>query len=88
MTKVKLATRRKINNLSCYEMRLNLGKMGSVRIAFTVHDEQVVVWYLSTSLQKSEFSKELEKSLAYAGYDFRVSFFQFAIASSFDDFPL
>lgn len=64
MTKVKLATRRKINNLSCYEMRLNLSKMGSVRIAFTVHDEQVVVWYLSTSLQKSEFSKELEKSLA------------------------
>lgn len=64
MAKVKLATRRKINNLSCYEMRLNLGKMGSVRIAFTVHDEQVVVWYLSTSLQKSEFSKELEKSLA------------------------
>ena len=64
MTKVKLATRRKINNLYCYEMRLNLGKMGSVRIAFTVHDEQVVVWYLSTSLQKSEFSKELEKSLA------------------------
>lgn len=45
-------------------MRLNLGKMGSVRIAFTVHDEQVVVWYLSTSLQKSEFSKELEKLLA------------------------
>lgn len=61
MTKVKLATRRKINNLPCYEMRLNLGKMGSVRIAFTVHDDQVVVRYLSTSLQKSEFSKELEK---------------------------
>lgn len=64
MTKVKLATRGKINNLPGYEMRLNLGKMGSVRIAFTVHDEQAVVWYLSTSLQKSEFSKELEKSLA------------------------
>lgn len=63
MSKVKLATRKKINNLPCYEMRLNLGKNGSVRIAFTVHDNQATVYYLTTTLQKSEFSKELEKAL-------------------------
>lgn len=63
MSKVKLATRKKINNLPCYEMRLNLRNIGSVRIAFTVHDNQTTVYYLTTTLQKSEFSKELEKTL-------------------------
>lgn len=63
MSKVKLATRKKINNLPCYEMRLNLGKAGSVRIAFTVYDNQATVYYLTTTLQKSEFSKELDKAL-------------------------
>lgn len=63
MSKVKLATRKKINNLPCYKMRLNLRNIGSVRIAFTVHDNQTTVYYLTTTLQKSEFSKELEKKL-------------------------
>ncbi|MCK2063263.1 hypothetical protein J3997_03635 [Lactobacillus acidophilus] len=63
MSKVKLATRKKINNLPCYEMRLNLRNIGSVRIAFTVHDNQTTIYYLTTTLQKSEFSKELEKTL-------------------------
>ena len=63
MSKVKLATRKKINNLPCYERRLNLRNIGSVRIAFTVHDNQTTVYYLTTTLQKSEFSKELEKTL-------------------------
>lgn len=66
MSKVKLATRKKINNLPCYEMRLNLGNLGSVRIAFTVRDHQATVHYLTTTLQKSEFSKELEKVLKNA----------------------
>ena len=48
MSKVKLATRKKLNNLPCYEMRLNLGNTGSVRIAFTVHDNQATVYYLTT----------------------------------------
>lgn len=63
MSKVKLATRKKINNLPCYEMRLNLGNIGSVRIAFTVYDNQATVYYLTTTLQKSEFSKEIENVL-------------------------
>ncbi len=68
MTKVKVATQQKINGLPinglpCYEMRLNLGKMGSVRIAFTVYDNQAQIHYLTTTLQKDEFSKELEKIL-------------------------
>lgn len=63
MTKVKVATQQKVKGLPCYEMRLNLGKMGSVRIAFTVHEDHAQVYYLTTTLQKNEFSKELEKAL-------------------------
>lgn len=37
--------------------------MGSVRIAFTVYDNQAQIHYLTTTLQKDEFSKELEKIL-------------------------
>lgn len=59
MTKVKLATRQKLNGQSCYEMRLNLGKVGSVRIAFTVNQNQSTIYYLTTTLQKSAFSNEL-----------------------------
>ena len=63
MSKVKLATRKKINNLPCYEMRLNLGKAGSIRITFTVYDNQATVYYLTKTKKKSEFSKELDKAL-------------------------
>lgn len=63
MTKVKLALREKVNSLPCYEMRLNLGKLGSVRIAFTLHHEQATVYFLTTDLQKSTFSQEVAKRL-------------------------
>lgn len=63
MKKVKLATRNKVNGLSCYEMCLNLGKIGSVRIAFTLEKDQAIVYYLTTILQKDKFSKALDKAL-------------------------
>lgn len=50
MTKVKLAIRNEVNGLPCYEFRLNLGKIGSVRIAFTVYNDLAtirVVLYIS-----------------------------------------
>lgn len=61
MTKVKLATHQKLNDQPCYEMRLNLGKVGSVRIAFTVNHNQSTIYYLTTTLQKNSFSHELAK---------------------------
>lgn len=63
MTKVKLALRQRGNGLPCYEMRLNLGKVGSVRMAFTVEHNQATVYFLTTDLQKSEFSREVTKVL-------------------------
>ncbi|NRO89070.1 hypothetical protein [Lactobacillus helveticus] len=43
MTKVKLAIRNEVNGLPCYEFRLNLGKIGSVRIAFTVYNDLATI---------------------------------------------
>ncbi|RVU71563.1 MULTISPECIES: hypothetical protein [Lactobacillus] len=60
MTKVKLAIREKINGLACYEFRLNLGKIGSVRIAFTFHQELATIYFITTDLQKSTFSNEIQ----------------------------
>lgn len=61
MTKVKLAPNRRIDDLPCYEMRLNAGKIGSVRIAFTIQDHQAKVYLITTDLQKSSFSERINK---------------------------
>ncbi|GGI63542.1 hypothetical protein [Limosilactobacillus caviae] len=61
MTKVKLACKERINGQPIYEFRLNVGKIGSIRIAFTVFDNQVAVYFITTKLQKSVFSQEFSK---------------------------
>ncbi len=61
MSKVKLATNKRINDLPCYEFRLNAGKIGSVRIAFTVQGQQAMVYLITTDLQKSSFSEKVNK---------------------------
>ncbi|WP_302117473.1 hypothetical protein [uncultured Limosilactobacillus sp.] len=61
MTKVKLASKERINGQPIYEFRLNVGKIGSIRIAFTVFDNQVAVYFITTKLQKSVFSQEFSK---------------------------
>lgn len=60
MTKVKLACRQKIAGQSIYEFRLNLGKLGSARVAFSVTGDQAVVYFITTHLQKATFSHEFE----------------------------
>ncbi|AFR21861.1 hypothetical protein [Lactobacillus helveticus] len=47
MTKVKLAIRNEVNGLPCYEFRLNLGKIGSVRIAFTVYNDLATIYFIN-----------------------------------------
>lgn len=63
MPKVKVATPRKIAGLTCYEFRLNLGQLGSARLAFTVRATQVTVYDISQNLQKATFSRELDRVL-------------------------
>ena len=67
MTKVKLATRKKIAGKSLYEFRLNVGKIGSVRIAFTEDQDNAIVYFISKDIQKSSFSKEFEKIINKRG---------------------
>lgn len=61
MTKVKLATRKKIAGKSLYEFRLNVGKIGSVRIAFTKDQDKVIIYFISSHLQKATFTHELDR---------------------------
>ncbi|WP_300923742.1 hypothetical protein [uncultured Limosilactobacillus sp.] len=61
MSKVKLATRKKIAGKSLYEFRLNVGKIGSVRIAFTEDQDNAIVYFISSSLQKTTFTYELDR---------------------------
>lgn len=64
MTKVKLASRQKVAGQSVYEFRLNLGKLGSARLAFTVQNKQVTVYFITSDLQKSSFSRDFDRILA------------------------
>lgn len=61
MTKVKLACRQRVNGQPVYEFRLNLGKIGSVRVAFSVTGDQAVVYFITTHLQKATFSREFSQ---------------------------
>jgi hypothetical protein len=60
MSKVNLASRHRVNGCPVYEFRLNLGKIGSARLAFTVANEQATVYFISSKLQKSSFSHDVE----------------------------
>lgn len=63
MTKIKLATEQKIAGHPCYELRLNLGTIGSARIAFTVYNRQVRVIFITSQLQKATFTHDLKQIL-------------------------
>ncbi len=67
MSKVKLASRKRINGQKIYEFRLNLSTLGSARIAFSIFDDQAIVYFISKDIQKSSFSKEFEKIINKRG---------------------
>lgn len=67
MTKIKLASRKRINGQKIYEFRLNLSTLGSARIAFSIFDDQAIVYFISKDIQKSSFSKEFEKIINKKG---------------------
>lgn len=58
ITKVKLATKKRVAGKPIYEFRLNLGKLGSARLAFAVERDRGTVYFISCHLQKATFSHE------------------------------
>ena len=63
MTKIKLASRKRINGQKIYEFRLNLGTIGSARIAFSVFKDKAIIYFISKDIEKASFSKAFEKIL-------------------------
>lgn len=70
MSKVKIASPVRIAGQSIYEFHLNLKQAGSVRVAFAVKDEQILVVLITSNLQKDSFSRELETTLKGSHYAF------------------
>lgn len=64
MTKAKLGTRKKIAGQRIYEFRLNLGKLGSARLAFAADQDHATVYFISSHLQKATFSHEFDQVVA------------------------
>lgn len=44
-----------------YEFRLNLGTIGSARIAFSVFKDKAIIYFISKGMEKASFSKAFEK---------------------------
>lgn len=63
LTKVKLALRQPVAGRPCFELRCNLAKLGSVRVAFTLDGQVARIWFISTSLQKATFTSEASRVL-------------------------
>ncbi|WP_251576435.1 hypothetical protein [Limosilactobacillus agrestimuris] len=67
MTKVKVATKKKIAKQTIYEFPLNLGKLGSARLAFSATQNRVIIYFISSHLQKSTFNHEFEQVIDKIG---------------------
>lgn len=63
LTKVKLALRQPVAGRPCFELRCNLAKLGSVRVASTLDGQVARIWFISTSLQKATFTSEVSRVL-------------------------
>lgn len=63
LTKVKLALHQPVVGRPCFELRCNLAKLGSVRVASTLDGQVARIWFISTSLQKATFTSEVSRVL-------------------------
>ena len=63
MTQFKFASRNSFNGQEIYEFRLNLGTIGSARIAFSVFKDKAIIYFISKDMEKASFSKAFEKVL-------------------------
>ncbi len=62
-TRTKAASRLKWNGLTVYEIRVNDPSVKAVRVAFTAQGSSIHVLFISTSIQKNEFSREIDSFL-------------------------
>lgn len=62
-SKVKPATHLQFEGSKVWEIRVNPVRVPPVRVAFTVAGSDFVVVFVSHTIQKSEFTHELEKFL-------------------------
>lgn len=67
MSKVKRAVSARVGGQCVYECRINLKRTGSARVAFVVDNADVNVLFISSTLQKDEFTHLLEHDLKEAG---------------------
>lgn len=67
MPKVKRAASSRVGGRCVYEFRVNLGRIGSARVAFCVDGENMTILFLTQTLQKDEFTRLLEHDLKEAG---------------------
>lgn len=69
MSKVKRAVSARVNGQCVYECRINLKRTGSARVAFVVNENNtdIDVLFISSVLQKDEFTHMLERDLKEAG---------------------
>ncbi|WEV63714.1 hypothetical protein [Bifidobacterium sp. ESL0732] len=69
MSKVKRAVSARVDGQCVYECRINLKRTGSARVAFIVNenDNNIDVLFISSVLQKDEFTHMLERNLKEAG---------------------
>ena len=65
--KAKPATRIRWNNLPVLECRLNDPAVKAIRFAFALGEEEATVLYLSNTLLKKDFTREIEKFLREGG---------------------
>lgn len=64
--KVKAASHVPFAGEKVWELRVNPAHVPPIRVAFTRQGDQFTVVYLTHTLQKSEFTRELEKFLKSA----------------------
>ena len=63
-SKTKSASRLTFRGQRVLECRVNVGTLPAIRVAFSLAPETVTIVFLSTDIQKSAFSKELDAFLA------------------------
>ncbi|XCB29327.1 hypothetical protein RQN30_08760 [Arcanobacterium hippocoleae] len=63
-SKTKIASRLLFAGCKVYECRVNLGLLPPVRVGFIVQNQRVTVVFMSNQIQKSDFSRAIDKFLS------------------------
>lgn len=58
---IKLASRLPFHGNKIYECRVNPGPLPALRVAFTLDQTDVCIVFISTDIQKSVFSRDMDR---------------------------